>query len=168
MSFDAIAGLPVQTGLYVALVPMLVYALLGMSRPLSMSSTTTPAILTATGSAMAVPGGDPARLMAAASGLALLTGVFLILAGTLRLGFLANFLSLLRVRRTEFWWALAACAGVVLLGTLQVRDNIVPASLNPEALKVVESSPLGQTLGKERMFINLREAVKAYEKREKG
>jgi len=38
-------------------------------------------------------------------------------------------------------------------------------ALNPEALKVVKSSPLGQTLGNERMFFNLREAVKIYEKR---
>jgi SulP family sulfate permease len=93
MAFAIIAGLPVEAGLYVALVPMLVYALLGTSRPLSMSSTTTLAILTATQLALAVPGGDPARLMAAASTLALLTGVFLILAGLLRLGFLANFIS---------------------------------------------------------------------------
>jgi sulfate permease, SulP family len=38
------------------------------------------------------------------------------------------------------------------------------SALNPEALKVVKSSPLGQTLGNERMFFNLREAVQAYEK----
>jgi sulfate permease, SulP family len=93
MAFAIIAGLPVQAGLYVALVPMLVYALLGTSRPLSMSSTTTLAILTAAELALAVPGGDPARLMAAASTLALLTGAFLMLAGLLRLGFLANFIS---------------------------------------------------------------------------
>ena len=93
MAYAVIAGLPVEAGLYVALVPMLVYALLGTSRPLSMSSTTTLAILTAAQLALAVPGGDPARLMAAASALTLLTGVFLILAGLLRLGFLANFIS---------------------------------------------------------------------------
>lgn len=93
MAFAVIAGLPVQAGLYVALVPMLVYALLGSSRILSVSSTTTLAILTATQLALAVPGGDPARLMAAAATLALLTGAFLILAGLLRLGFLANFIS---------------------------------------------------------------------------
>ena len=93
MAFAVIAGLPVEAGLYVALVPMLVYALLGTSRPLSMSSTTTLAILTATQLALAAPGGDQARLMAAASALALLTGAFLILAGLLRLGFLANFIS---------------------------------------------------------------------------
>src|SRR5208337_1418096 len=30
-----------------------------------------------------------------------------------------DFRTILRVRHTEFYWALAACAGVVLLGTLQ-------------------------------------------------
>ena len=38
------------------------------------------------------------------------------------------------------------------------------SALNPEAFKVVERSPLGKALGHERMFFNLREAVKAYEK----
>jgi len=93
MAFAIIAGLPVQAGLYVAFVPMFVYAMLGSSRVLSMSSTTTLAILTATQLALAVPGGDPAQLMAAAATLSLLTGAFLILAGLLRLGFLANFIS---------------------------------------------------------------------------
>jgi len=93
MAYATIAGLPVQAGLYVALVPMFVYALLGTSRVLSMSSTSTLAVLTATELALAVPGGDPARLMTAAATLALLTGAFLILAGVLRLGFLANFIS---------------------------------------------------------------------------
>jgi SulP family sulfate permease len=93
MAFATIAGLPVQAGIYVALVPMFVYALLGTSRVLSVSSTSTLAILTATELAIAVPGGDPGQLMAAASTLALLVGGSLILAGILRLGFLANFIS---------------------------------------------------------------------------
>jgi SulP family sulfate permease len=93
MAFASIAGLPVQAGLYVALVPMFVYALLGTSRRLSVSSTSTLAILTATELAVVVPGGDPAPMLAAASTLALLVGAFLLLAGLLRLGFLANFIS---------------------------------------------------------------------------
>jgi SulP family sulfate permease len=93
MAYASIAGLPVQAGLYVALVPMLVYALLGTSRQLSVSSTSALAILTATELTLAVPGGDPARLMTAASTLALLVGGFLIAAGLLRVGFLANFIS---------------------------------------------------------------------------
>jgi len=190
----------------------------------------------------------------------------------------SDFRAIMRVRRTEFLWALAACAGVVLLGTLQgilvaiaisiltlfyqanhplvytVRrkpgtnifrpqsldnpgDETIPGlliirtegrmtfasapharerlaalieeappqvvilecsaipdfeytalhtltraeekmrehgislwlcALNPLALEVVRRSPLGQALGSERMFFNLREAVKAYQTRGKA
>jgi len=38
-------------------------------------------------------------------------------------------------------------------------------TLNPLALEAIRRSPLGQALGDERMFFNLREAVKAYETR---
>ena len=93
MAYASIAGLPVQAGLYVALVPMFVYALLGSSRLLSVSTTGTLAILTATALARAVPVADAAHLMSAASTLALMVGGFLIAAGVLRLGFLANFIS---------------------------------------------------------------------------
>src|SRR6267378_3434022 len=47
MAYATIAGLPVQVGLYTAFVPMVVYAILGTSRPLSVSTTTTIAILVA-------------------------------------------------------------------------------------------------------------------------
>ena len=39
VAYASLAGLPVETGLYVATVPMLAYALVGTSRPLSVSST---------------------------------------------------------------------------------------------------------------------------------
>lgn len=93
MAYATIAGLPVEIGLYTALIPMLVYAVLGTSRPLSVSSTTTLAILTASELVVAVPDGNRAGLLAAAATLALLTGAFLLLAGGLRLGFLANLIS---------------------------------------------------------------------------
>lgn len=93
LAYAVIAGLPVQAGLYVALVPMLVYAFTGTSRQLSMSTTTTLSILTAAQLALAVPDAEPSRLMAAAATLALLAGGFLLVAGLLRLGFLANFIS---------------------------------------------------------------------------
>lgn len=94
MAYAVIAGLPVQVGLYTALVPMLIYVLLGTSRPLSVSSTSTISMLTATELAGVAQGGDPADYLVAASTLAFLVGVFLLLAGLLRLGFLANFISL--------------------------------------------------------------------------
>jgi anti-anti-sigma regulatory factor len=42
------------------------------------------------------------------------------------------------------------------------------ASLNPEVLKVVQQSPLGQTLGRSRMFFNLQSAVSHYEQGQAG
>lgn len=95
MAYATIAGLPVQVGLYVALVPMLVYALLGGSQRLSVSSTSALSILTGTALVAAVgPSKSPQDYLPAAFTLAFLVGVFLVLAAILRLGFLANFISL--------------------------------------------------------------------------
>jgi sulfate permease, SulP family len=93
MAFATIAGLPVQVGLYTAFVPMVVYALLGTSRPLSVSTTTTLAILAAASLGEVVPEGDGAHLVIAGATLAMLVGVMLLLASLLRLGFVANFIS---------------------------------------------------------------------------
>src|SRR3954467_12634706 len=62
MAYATVSGLPVQIGLYTALVPMVVYALLGTSRPLSVSTTATLAILTATALGQAVPDGGVGNL----------------------------------------------------------------------------------------------------------
>ena len=93
MAYTTIAGLPVAVGLYTAFVPMVIYALMGTSRVLSVSSTTTLAILTGTQLALVVPDGDPARLLTATATLTAMTGVILMLASVLRLGFVANFIS---------------------------------------------------------------------------
>ena len=93
MAYATIAGLPVQVGLYTALVPMVIYAVLGGSRPLSVSATTTLAILVAEEFGQVVPAGDPASLMTASATLTFLVGAILLLASLLRLGFIANFIS---------------------------------------------------------------------------
>ena len=93
MAFATIAGLPVQVGLYTVFVPMVIYALLGTSRPLSVSTTTTIAILAAAELGQVVPGGGTAELATAGATLAILVGAMLVLASLLRLGFVANFIS---------------------------------------------------------------------------
>ena len=93
MAYAMIAGLPVQVGLYTALVPMVIYAVLGTSRRLSVSTTTTLAVLTAAQLGQVVPTGEPAALLRASATLALLVGAVLVLACLLRLGFVANFIS---------------------------------------------------------------------------
>lgn len=93
MAYATVAGLSVSVGLYTAFVPMIVYAVLGTSRVLSVSSTTTLAILTGAQIGIAVPDGDPARLVVALATLTALTGVILVAAAVFRLGFVANFIS---------------------------------------------------------------------------
>ena len=93
MAYATVAGLPVAVGLYTAFVPMIIYALLGTSRVLSVSSTTTLAILAGTQLGLVVPDGDPAKLITATATLSAMVGVFLVLASVLRLGFVANFIS---------------------------------------------------------------------------
>jgi SulP family sulfate permease len=93
MAYATVAGLPVAVGLYTAFIPMLVYAMLGSSRVLSVSSTTTLAILAGTQLGLVVPDGDPAMLLTATATLAALVGAMLIIARMLGLGFVANFIS---------------------------------------------------------------------------
>src|SRR5512144_571673 len=93
MAYATVAGLPVAVGLYTAFVPMLIYALLGSSRVLSVSSTTTLAILAGTQLGLVVPDGDPAKLLTATATLTALVGALLLLARLARLGFVANFIS---------------------------------------------------------------------------
>ena len=85
MAYASVAGLPVAIGLYTAFVPMVLYALLGSSRVLSVSSTSTLAILTATQLGLVVPDGDPGRLLTVTATLTLLVGAMLMLAAVLRL-----------------------------------------------------------------------------------
>jgi SulP family sulfate permease len=93
MAYATIAGLPVQVGLYTAFLPTVIYAVLGSSRVLSVSTTTTLAILAAAQLGEVVPGGDPASLLTASAMLTLLVGLVLVVASILRLGFIANFIS---------------------------------------------------------------------------
>ena len=93
MAYATLAGLPVEVGLYASLTPMVVYALLGTSRVLSVSVTSTISLLTASVLAASVSTADSSEILVAAGTLAVLVGILLILAGIFRLGFLANFIS---------------------------------------------------------------------------
>jgi SulP family sulfate permease len=93
MAYGLIAGLTVEAGLYTALAAMLVYPLLGSSRLLIVSTSSSLAMMTATAAAEVSQtyGVEPA---AVAATLTLVVGGVLIGASVLRLGFLANFISL--------------------------------------------------------------------------
>lgn len=92
MAYATVAGLPAVAGLWAALVPLAVYAVLGSSRQLSVGPESTTALMTATALAPLVAG-DPARYAVFAAMTAVLVGGFCLLGGLLRLGFLADLLS---------------------------------------------------------------------------
>lgn len=92
MAYSMIAGLPPVYGLYAALVPILVYALLGTSRQLSVGPVAMDSLfVAATVSVMAIPGSP--HYIELAIALALMMGAAQLLFGLIRLGFLVNFLS---------------------------------------------------------------------------
>lgn len=93
MAYATIADLPVQVGLYTCILPMLVYAFLGGSRAMSVSTTSTIATLTATTlvSAGVAAGADDA--IGSLMTLTLLVGATLLLARLCRLGSLVENIS---------------------------------------------------------------------------
>ena len=93
MAYATVAGLPVEVGLYTAFLPMLVYVALGTSSVLSVSTTTTMAILAGAEFGEVAAGGDAAALLRVSATLTLLVGAILLVASLLRLGFIANFIS---------------------------------------------------------------------------
>jgi high affinity sulfate transporter 1 len=92
MGYTRIAGMPVITGLYTMLIPMLLYAAFGSSRHLVVGADSATAALLAAGLAGIAASGS-AEYVALAQVLALLSAVFLILARVVGLAFMADFLS---------------------------------------------------------------------------
>ncbi len=92
MAYAMIAGLPPIYGLYAAIFPQLIYALLGTSRQLAVGPVAMDSIIVATGvSALAVANSEQYILLAIL--LAFMIGVIQLSMGVLRLGFIVNFLS---------------------------------------------------------------------------
>ncbi|MBN7794175.1 SulP family inorganic anion transporter [Microbacterium esteraromaticum] len=93
MAYATIANLPVQIGLYTCMVPMLVYALLGGSRAMSVSTTSTIATLSATTLLTAGVAADAENPIPDLMALTLIVGVILLLARMLKLGGLVEYIS---------------------------------------------------------------------------
>jgi len=92
LAYAMLAGLPPEVGLYASILPLVAYAIFGTSRTLAVGPVAVVSLLTAAAaSQVAAPGS--AEYIAAALGLAFLSGIVLLAMGILRLGFIANYLS---------------------------------------------------------------------------
>jgi sulfate permease, SulP family len=92
MAYARVAGMPAAAGLWAAIPALVIYALAGSSRSLSLGPEATTALMTAVAIGP-LAAGHPARYAALASALALLVGLMALLAGLVRLGFAADVLS---------------------------------------------------------------------------
>jgi SulP family sulfate permease len=91
LAYAGIAGVPPVVGLYAAVPALVLYALVGSSRHLVVAPMSATAALSA-----GVVGdltGDPDTFLALTTALAVAVGLMALLAGLLRLGFLASFIS---------------------------------------------------------------------------
>jgi len=99
MAYAGIAGLPPQAGLYTLVAALLIYALLGTARHLSVGPTSATAALLASSVAAALVAtaaanaSDPETYQAYASAFVLVTGIVFLAAGLAKLGFITQFLS---------------------------------------------------------------------------
>jgi sulfate permease, SulP family len=92
LGYARIAGMPVVTGLYTLLLPVVAFAILGSSRYLVVAADSATAAILA-GSLSGLAPAASGRYVVLAGLVALLTAVYLLLARVLKLGFLADFLS---------------------------------------------------------------------------
>ncbi|MFE2925230.1 SulP family inorganic anion transporter [Streptomyces goshikiensis] len=92
MAYAGVAGLPPVVGLWAALPAMVLYALTGSSRLLSVGPESTTALMTAV-AVGPLAGGDPGRYAVLAAALAVVVGLASLAAWAVRLGFLADLLS---------------------------------------------------------------------------
>ncbi|MBM7369506.1 SulP family inorganic anion transporter [Gordonia hydrophobica] len=96
MGYSSIAHVPLSAGLYSLIVPAVIFALVGASRLLVVGADSATAALIASGIAgLGIAGlaPDTAEWLAWAGLIALVTGVLLVIAWVLKLGFLGDFLS---------------------------------------------------------------------------
>jgi SulP family sulfate permease len=92
LAYALIAGMPPIYGLYAAIVPLLIYALLGTSGQLAVGPVAMMSLLVATGVSEHAASGSPEYITLALL-LAFMVGVIQLALGLLRFGFITNFLS---------------------------------------------------------------------------
>ncbi len=92
MAYAEVAGVPVTTGLYTLIAPVLIYAFLSSTPRTVVGPEGTVALVT--GAAVApLAGGDPVKWVLLVSMLAVITGVLFLVARLARIGWMADYLS---------------------------------------------------------------------------
>jgi high affinity sulfate transporter 1 len=92
IAYSQLAGVPPAHGLYASILPLVAYAFLGTSRQLILAPDAATCAVVATIVAP-LAAGDPDQIIPLTMVVSMITGIFCIVAGVARLGFLTNFLA---------------------------------------------------------------------------
>jgi sulfate permease, SulP family len=148
LGYTKIAGMPVITGLYTLLLPLVAFSIFGSSRYLVVAADSATAAILA-GSLMGMAPIASPRYVALAGLVALLTGIFLLLARFLKLGFFADFLS--QTVLLGFLVGVGFQVGIAVLGQMlgiDVHSRHTPAQI----VEVFRSLPHAHLLTMEISF----------------
>lgn len=115
LGYTKIAGMPVVTGLYTLLLPLVAFAILGSSRYLVVAADSATAVILASALAGMAVVASP-HYVGLAGWVALLTAGYLLLARLFKLGFLADFLS--QTVLTGFLTGVGFQVGIAVLGEM--------------------------------------------------
>jgi sulfate permease, SulP family len=137
LGYTKIAGTPVITGLYTLLFPLVAFSIFGSSRYLVVAADSATAAILASSLTGLAPIGSP-RYVALAGLVALLTGIFLLLARLLKLGFFADFLS--RTVLLGFLVGVGFQVGIAVLGEM-LGINVHSRRTAGQILEVLRSLP---------------------------
>ncbi|KAL7892426.1 sulfate permease protein [Trichoderma sp. SZMC 28014] len=128
ISYAKIATIPVVHGLYSSWIPSLLYLFMGTSKEISAGPTSVLGLLTAEAVA-SLPDEDPATV---ASAVAFMVGVYALIVGALKLGFLLDFVS----GPVLTGW-ISAVALVILLGQVGSLVGLTVGSTTVEIIRGV-------------------------------
>ncbi len=138
MAYATLAGLDPVAGLWACLVPLTLYALLGTSRLLSVGPESTTAVMTAAALAP-LAAGSAGTYAAAAALCAVVVGGLCLVAGLLRLGFVAELLS-----RPVLIGYLAGVAVIMIAGQLGRLLGVTVSGGTPLTEILSAAGQLGQ------------------------
>jgi hypothetical protein len=137
LGYTKIAGTPVITGLYTLLFPLVAFSIFGSSRYLVVAAdSATAAILASSLTGVALIASP--RYVALAGLVAFLTGIFLLLARLLKLGFFADFLS--QTVLLGFLVGVGFQVGIAVLGEM-LGINVHSRRTPGQILEVLRSLP---------------------------
>ena len=138
LAYAQLAQVDAVVGLYAAMGAAVGYVLLGGVRSMNVGPEATVALLTASAVAP-LAGGDPSRYLALVGGMALMTGIWMLLAGVIGLGFVTRFLS-----RPLLLGYVAGSAVVMIVSQL---DSLIGIKLEAQDDTVAELTETLRRLG---------------------